>query len=75
MTNAATCSLTDRERTVFWELVRGKTNSEIAEELYLTQNTTREYIARLYSKMGVHRRSALIEKAVQMGLLEIVMKV
>jgi DNA-binding CsgD family transcriptional regulator len=73
--SSAPCHLTDRERSVFRELVMGKTNSEIAAALYITRDTAREYIARLYNKIGVNRRSGLIAKALELGLLEIVVKV
>lgn len=64
--------LTAREQDVFRLLVQGKTYREVATELYLTQNTAREYIARLYIKLGVHCRSDLITRAVELGLLELV---
>jgi DNA-binding CsgD family transcriptional regulator len=75
VSNATSSRLTPREGTVFRELVLGKTNSEIADQLFVSQDTAREYIARLYNKMGVRRRSALIAKALELGLLEIVVKV
>ncbi|MGE5672449.1 MAG: response regulator transcription factor [Mycobacterium leprae] len=66
--------LTTRERDIFRLLVHGWTNREIAAELGLTQDTAREYIARVYEKLDVHRRSSLISKALDLGLLEITVK-
>lgn len=62
--------LTPRERDVFCLLLQGKTHGEIARDLYLSKNTAREYIARLYTKLGVNRRSALVAKAMELGILE-----
>ena len=42
---------------------------EIADELYLSTNTVRTHMRHLYTKLGVHRRSAAVERAHALGLL------
>lgn len=60
--------LTAREQQVLHLVVAGMTYREIAATLFVTGNTAREYIARLYLKMGVSRRSACVARAFEMGL-------
>jgi LuxR family transcriptional regulator, maltose regulon positive regulatory protein len=45
------------------------TTAEIAEHLHLSPNTVGSHIKALHRKLGVGRRSELVEKAVQAGLL------
>lgn len=49
-------SLTPREHSVLARLVAGKTSTEIAAELAISPDTVREYIARIYRKLGVKNR-------------------
>lgn len=63
--------LTPREKDVFRLLALGLTSREIARQLYLTHNTAREYIQRIYLKAGVNRRSALLSKAMERGCLHV----
>ena len=43
--------------------------AEIAEQLYLSANTVRTHMRHLYTKLGVHRRHAAVERARVLGLL------
>ncbi|MBI2872982.1 MAG: helix-turn-helix transcriptional regulator [Chloroflexi bacterium] len=51
--------LTALEGQVLSLLWDGLTNEEIAERLYLSPNTVREYVSRLLEKYGVSNRTAL----------------
>jgi LuxR family transcriptional regulator, maltose regulon positive regulatory protein len=42
---------------------------EIANELYVSPNTVKTHIHRLYAKLGTHRRSEAVERARALGLL------
>lgn len=53
--------LSDRELTVFNKLVMGKTNLEIANELFLSNKTVSTYKTRLFHKLGVSNIAELIE--------------
>lgn len=50
-------SLTDREKEIFIEIGRGLSNAQIAEKLYITENTVKKHISSLLSKLGVSRRT------------------
>lgn len=50
-------SLTERETEIFLEIGRGLTNKQIAEKLYITENTVKKHITGLLSKLGVKRRT------------------
>jgi DNA-binding NarL/FixJ family response regulator len=49
--------LSDRESEVLALIALGLTNAEVAEELYLSIETVKTYVKRLYSKLGVHNRA------------------
>jgi DNA-binding NarL/FixJ family response regulator len=49
--------LSDRESEVLALIARGLTNAQIAEELYLSIETVKTYVKRLYAKLGVHNRA------------------
>jgi LuxR family transcriptional regulator, maltose regulon positive regulatory protein len=42
---------------------------EIASELYVSRNTVKTHIQRLYTKLGTHRRGEAVERARALGLL------
>ena len=50
--------LTERELEIIAALARGLGNEQIAEELYLSHRTVRNYVSRLYHKLGVENRVA-----------------
>jgi DNA-binding NarL/FixJ family response regulator len=49
--------LSDRESEVLALIAIGLTNGEIADELYLSIETVKTYVKRLYAKLGVHNRA------------------
>lgn len=61
--------LTAREREVLALLARGATNSEIAELLFITNNTVKRHLKAIFEKLDVHTRSAAVAKAVNAGLV------
>jgi DNA-binding CsgD family transcriptional regulator len=50
--------LTPRERQILAWVARGKTNSEIAEILWIAPTTVRRHLENIYAKLGVHTRTA-----------------
>ncbi|MBB5953975.1 DNA-binding NarL/FixJ family response regulator [Saccharothrix tamanrassetensis] len=48
--------LTDREEQVLTTVARGRTNSEIADELHISLSTVKTHIASLMAKLGVRNR-------------------
>lgn len=50
-------SLNDREREILRFLGRGSTNAEIAQSLFLTEGTVKNYVSTLLAKLGVADRT------------------
>jgi len=61
--------LTDRERDVLREMVRGGTQKEIAERLYVSASTVNTHVQHVYEKLHVHNGSAAVAKAVRERLV------
>ena len=61
--------LSPREREVLTFLARGFTHQEIADQVHLSIKTVETYLARIGQKLGLRRRAALVQYAVDTGLL------
>jgi DNA-binding CsgD family transcriptional regulator len=48
---------------------RNLSRSEIAAELYLSVNTVKTHMCRLFAKLGAHSRTEVVERARRLGLL------
>lgn len=53
---------TRRESEIVREILRGKKDESIAEELCIAYSTVRSHIKHIYEKTGVHNRSSLCHK-------------
>ncbi len=62
--------MTDREREVLVLVAAGKSNHEIAEELYLSPATVKTHVNRAMQKLGVHDRAGLVIAAYESGLVK-----
>lgn len=62
--------LTERERIVTIEIARGKSNSEIAESLFISRNTVQTHISHILQKTGMTNRTQLAVFAIQNNLTE-----
>lgn len=60
---AARWSLSRAERVVLDELVAGKSNAQIAQELFISAETVRTHLTRIYKKLGVRSRLEAVVKA------------
>lgn len=56
-------NLTTREYEVLQLLVKGHTNADIAQQLFLSISTVKTHVSNLYLKMDVKNRGQAIEKA------------
>ena len=55
----AIVNLTERERKVAELIIAGKTNKEVAAELFISLSTVKTHINSIYAKLGVDDRDAL----------------
>ncbi len=69
MADLLAASLTRRERDVLGELARGSTYADIAETLFVTENTVKTHVSAAYTKLGVTRRSEALKVARSLGLV------
>lgn len=61
--------LTQRELDVLEQIVRGKSNKEIAAELEISEATVKTHINSLLSKLGVSDRTQAATAAIQRGIV------
>ncbi|MER6099012.1 response regulator transcription factor [Streptomyces sp. NPDC001728] len=61
--------ITEREREVLTLIGRGLTNTEIAEELFITVATAKSHVSRLLTKLGARDRVQLVITAYETGLV------
>jgi DNA-binding NarL/FixJ family response regulator len=61
--------LTDREREVLLLVARGRSNQEIAEELFISPHTAKTHLNRTMTKLNAHDRAQLVILAYETGLL------
>jgi LuxR family maltose regulon positive regulatory protein len=62
-------ALTDRELSVVRYLPTMMTNAEIASELFVSVNTVKAHLKRIYTKLGVTSRRQAVHRAHALGLL------
>ncbi|MCX5097160.1 response regulator transcription factor [Streptomyces sp. NBC_00365] len=62
-------ALTGREREIMIEAAQGKSNAEIASELFLSPLTVRTHIHRAMTKLNARDRAQLVVIAYQSGLV------
>lgn len=58
-----------REREILALVASGATNQEIATQLFLSPNTVRNHLARIYSRLGARSRLEAVSIAIREGLL------
>ena len=53
--------VTKRERQIFSTICLGKTNKQIADELFISLQTVKDHTHRIYSKVGINGRTQLVQ--------------
>jgi DNA-binding NarL/FixJ family response regulator len=64
----ASAELTPREAEVLTLIARGKSNSEIAAELFVSAATVKTHINNLFAKIGVRDRAQAVRYALRHGM-------
>ncbi|MEY9893901.1 DNA-binding NarL/FixJ family response regulator [Catenulispora sp. MAP12-49] len=64
----ASVELTPREAEVLTLIARGKSNTEIAEELFVSAATVKTHINNLFAKIGVRDRAQAVRYALRHGM-------
>lgn len=59
--------LSPAEEKVFWEVVQGFTNKEIADNLYISPRTVQTHLSRIMTKLGLSNRSQIVRFAFEHG--------
>jgi DNA-binding CsgD family transcriptional regulator len=54
--------LSKREKEIVFMLIEGKTNKQIALDLFISEQTVKTHLYNIYNKYGTNGRSALIYK-------------
>ena len=62
--------LTSREEEVLLTVARGRTNAEIADELYISLSTVKTHLASLMNKLGARNRVEIAMWAYETGRME-----
>jgi len=63
--------LTVREMQVLQALARGLTNRAIADELFISENTVKNHVRRLYEKLGVSSRTEAVIRGAREGIITV----
>ncbi|MEM6524564.1 MAG: LuxR C-terminal-related transcriptional regulator [Bacteroidota bacterium] len=68
-TKAQELEFSTRESEVFLEIVKGKSNKEIGESLFISESTVKTHVSNILSKLDAKRRTEAIKKAQAVGLI------
>ena len=61
--------LSEREREVLQLVAAGKTNRQVATELFVSVGTVKTHVNNIYRKLGAHSRTQAVAKARELALL------
>lgn len=61
--------ITPRELEILEELAAGFSNREIANRLFVSENTVKTHAARLFGKLSAQRRTQAVQRAKEAGLI------
>lgn len=62
--------LTAKEKEVLAELVKGRSNKEIASNLFISETTVKTHVSNILQKLGVKDRTQAVIKAIDLKLVD-----
>ncbi len=62
--------LTERERTILRLMVKGLSNQEIADQIFVSRATVKVYVSTILSKLGVQNRVEAVRVALESSLVD-----
>lgn len=68
-TRLAQLGITRRELEILEAMAAGLSNREIAERLFVSENTVKTHASRLFDKLGARRRTQAVQSAREAGLI------
>jgi len=64
-------SLTPRELEVLQLMQLGRTNRQVAEELFISRGTVKRHVENIIAKLGVSDRTQAVVRALELGVLDL----
>ena len=68
-TKLTALGITPRELEILGLIAKGLSNREIAEKLFVSENTVKTHSSRLFDKLSAKRRTQAVLMAKEMGLI------
>jgi DNA-binding CsgD family transcriptional regulator len=65
----AAVGMTPRELEILELIAAGLSNKEIAERVFVSENTVKTHSSRVFEKLGARRRTQAVQKGKQLGLI------
>jgi DNA-binding NarL/FixJ family response regulator len=66
-----TCGLSDREMEILHYVVRGSSNREIGNALFISEKTVKNHLSNIFRKLAVEDRTQAALKAVKLKLVQL----
>jgi DNA-binding NarL/FixJ family response regulator len=67
---ASAAGLTPREREVLALVAAGRTNRQVAEQLFISESTAGVHVSNILGKLGVATRTEAAREAINRGLVD-----
>ena len=61
--------ISKREAEILLLIHQGLSNQQIADKLFLSENTIKKHISNIFLKLGVERRTEAIKKALELSII------
>ncbi|ACL20813.1 LuxR family two component transcriptional regulator [Desulfitobacterium sp. LBE] len=69
--NRDTCGLSDRELQILTYVVKGSSNREIGQALFISEKTVKNHLSSIFRKLAVEDRTQAALKAVKLKLVQL----